>query len=113
MKLTLLQPKGSLNWMLVAEEMSDPANWNQFLLNHGPDTERFQFESAAEKAAAEHTVTLTPYRLMCKRGLCGLEYDWKSEEPKIRAHARKVGEQLGVEIQIAGSQPVSEPVSAV
>lgn len=109
MKLTLLQPKGSLNWMLVAEEMTDPANWNQFLLNHGPDTERFQFETAAEKVATEQSVKpLTPYRLMCKRGLCGLEYDWSLEEPKIRAHARKVGEQLGVEIIVPG-----QPVSAV
>ena len=99
MKLKLLAPAGSLNWMLLSEELNDPADWSQFLLNHGPGTDRYCLEEAVQKASGEHQVVVIAYRLLCKRGQSGLEYAWQSDPRKVKAHALRVAELLGTDIQ--------------
>ena len=99
MKLKLLMPASSLNWMLLAEDLNDPADWSQFLLNHGPDTDRYRLEEAVQKASAEHQVVLSAYRLLCKRGQLGLEYAWQCDPRKVKAHAQRVAELLSTDIE--------------
>ena len=98
MKLSLIPPASFLNWILVAEDLSDPSDWSQFLLNHGPDSERFRFERVVQQTASECNLSLSAYRLLCKRGTCAFEYAWETGEPELRQHALRVGELLGLEV---------------
>ena len=94
MKLKLVSPRASLYWTIVAEELQDPGNWSVFLLNHGPDTERYEYEQVAHRVAGERNLVLTPYRLMCRRGMCTLEYGGETDPAAILAHARRVADLL-------------------
>ncbi len=94
MKLKLVSPRASLYWTIVAEELQDPGNWSVFLLNHGPDTDRYEFEQVAHQTAGERNIVLTPYRLMCKRGMCTLEYGGETDPAAMMDHARSVADLL-------------------
>jgi hypothetical protein len=109
MILKLLPPSGSLNWLLVAQELNDPSNWSVFLLNHGAETERFRFEQVAQELAVA-PVTLTPYRLKCKMGTCTLEYGWDAEYDRIRKHAIAVAGKLEMELLLP--EPGQVPIRA-
>ena len=95
MKLKLVTPRSSLYWTLVAEDLQDPSNWSVFLLNHGSETDRFQFEQAAER-----NLVLTPYRLMCKRGICTLEYGGEADPRAVKAHAQSVSDLLSTPLDV-------------
>jgi hypothetical protein len=101
MKLKLISPRSSLYWTIVAEELQDPGNWSVFLLNHGPDTERYEFEQVAHQTAGERNLVLTPYRLMCKRGICTLEYRGDTDPAAIKAHARCVADLLQTPLDLS------------
>jgi hypothetical protein len=100
MKLELMEPVRAWNWMLVASELQDPANWSVFLLNHGPDTQRYHFEAAVQQASSEKNVSLTPFRLKCQKGLCTLEYPWGANSQAVKAHAQRVAEILAMDIEL-------------
>jgi hypothetical protein len=100
MKLKLVEPAAVRNWTLVADELQDPATWSVFLLNHGPETERYHFEAAVQKASSEKNVSLTPFRLRCKSGLCTLEYSWGVKSQAVKAHAQRVAELLSADIEL-------------
>lgn len=100
MKLKLLAPVSTRNWMLVAEGLVDPANWSIFLLNHGPDTDRYRFESTVQQVSAEKNAILNCYRLMCGRSLCAFEYAWQTTPAAAKAHAERVAELLSTDIEL-------------
>lgn len=100
MKLTLSSPSSFLHWMLIAEGLQDPADWSIFLLNHGPETERYRFEEAVQRASDETDLALATYRLMCKRGVCAMEYSRAATVDLIKAHANRVAELLSGEIEV-------------
>jgi hypothetical protein len=100
MKLKLVSPRSSLYWTIVAEELLDPTNWSVFLLNHGPETDRYQFEQAAQPVASESKIVLTPYRLMCRRGMCTLEYSDEADRAAVMAHARRVADLLSTPLDL-------------
>ena len=103
MKLKLLAPASTRNWMLVAEGLVDPDNWSIFLLNHGPDTDRFRFESTVQQVSAETNAILNSYRLMCGRSLCAFEYAWQTPLAAVRSHAVRVAELLSIDIELPES----------
>jgi hypothetical protein len=104
MKLKLVSPHSSLYWTIVAEELEDPSNWSVFLLNHGPETDRYQFEQAAQQASPDGKIVLTPYRLKCRRGMCTLEYGDEADRTAVMAHARRVADLLSTPLDMTEVQ---------
>lgn len=100
MRLELHPPCGPLNWMLIARELEDPANWSVFLPNHGPDTDRYRFEEAAKQASGEQSVSLAAYRLLCEPTICSLEYFWSTNLSDIKQHALRVAQLLSLNIEV-------------
>ena len=108
MNLRLLPPAASLNWLLVAENLADAPNWSQFLLNHEPGSDRYRFEDVAQQVATELGIQLADCRRMCKRGSCAFEYNFGTDEGKIKSHHGRVAEMLGLnnETPVAVEAPV-------
>jgi hypothetical protein len=100
MKIKLVSPHSSLYWTIVAEDLQDPSNWSVFLLNHGAETDRYHFEQAAQQVSAERNMVLTPYRLMCKRGICTLEYGGETDPAAVMGHARRVADLLSTPLDM-------------
>ena len=66
MIIKLFQPP-SKNWLLIAEQLDDPATWDRFIPTHSPESQRAQFESCVEQTA-ESKLKLKPCKELLKRG---------------------------------------------
>lgn len=95
MILKLYNPT-TCNWLLIAEELNDPATWNR-LVPCEMDSERFLFETTVRRSASQN-VKLQMCKDMLSFGVSVFEYDWQSEEDNIIFHALHVAELLGVEL---------------
>ena len=96
MILRLFQPPHK-NWLLVAEQLDDPHNWDRFLPCHTATSQRWQFDCTA-KQLAQGQVKLKLCNDMLKCGISVFEYDWETKEDEILAHAMDVAEKLGADL---------------
>jgi hypothetical protein len=101
MIIKLFQPS-TRNWLLIAEDLNDPAAWDRFVPTHGPDSERGKFDRSV-MASAENGTKLKSCKELLKRGISVFEYDWATEEDVILCHAIAVAESLGLELLITSS----------
>src|ERR1700733_8785917 len=96
MIIRLVQPP-TKNWILLAEQLDDPATWDRFIPCHTVSSQRWTFDCAVKEAAGK-TVVLKPCKDMLKCGTSAFEYDWNTEEDEILSHAMQVAENLHLEL---------------
>ena len=97
MIIKLFQPP-SKNWLIIADNLNDPAGWDRFVPCHTTASERWQFECAVKVQAATNGLSLKPCKDLLKRGLCLFEYDWNTDDDDILQHAMQVAEKLNLEL---------------
>lgn len=90
------------NWILVAEQLDDPASWDRFVPCHSHTSQRWQFESKAKELAEtlSHSspLKLKPCKDLLSRGTSVFEYSWETEEDDILAHALQVAEAFELDL---------------
>jgi len=96
MIIKLFQPPTKY-WLLVAEQLDDPAVWDRFLPSHTHDSQRWQFDCTVKQTAGA-SLSLKPCKELLKRGTSAFEYDWTTEEDTILEHAMQVAETLGLDL---------------
>jgi hypothetical protein len=101
MIIKLIQPPAH-NWLIIADQLNDPETWTRFIPCHTADSERYKFETVI-RTTCDDSITLKPSKELMKRGRCVYEYDWQVNETDILMHAMQVAEQLGMELDVAGS----------
>lgn len=99
MIITLSQPPAK-NWLLIAEQLNDPATWDRFVPCHSADSERAVYDAQVKASACEAGVTVKPCKELLARGISVFEYDWNTLDDDILSHALTVAEQLGVELMM-------------
>ena len=99
MIIKLFQPP-TRNWLIIAEDLNDPASWDRFVPCHTTDSQRWQFECALKQQAATNGLVLKPCKDLLKRGICVFEYDWNTEEDDILQHALLVADMLKLELRM-------------
>ncbi len=108
MIIRLFQP-ASKNWLIVAEQLDDPATWDRFLPCHTAESERWSFDCTVKEAAGDF-VRLLPCKDLIRRGTSAFEYDWNTEEDFVLSHAMQVARKLGLELSMdPPATPVSQP----
>jgi hypothetical protein len=95
MIIRLFQPP-TKNWLLLAEDLDDPAAWDRFLPCHSADSQRRKFEVMVKETAK--TIKIKSCKELLKRGTSVFEYDWDTNEDVILAHAMEVAENFGLEL---------------
>ncbi len=95
MNVKLFNP-ATKNWLLIAEDLNDPATWNR-LTPCEMDSERFLFETTVRRSASPK-VKVQLCREMLSFGVSVFEYDWQTEEEDIIFHALQVAETLRLEL---------------
>jgi hypothetical protein len=98
MIIKLFQPVTG-NWLLIAEQLNDPQNWDRFVPSHSADSERFKFDNVTTRLAGSQ-MKLTICKELLKRGCSAFQYDWNTDEEVILNHAFLVAEVLEVNIEI-------------
>lgn len=108
MIIKLFQPPTN-NWLIIAEQLDDPAAWNRFLPCHTVDSQRWKFDCTIKKEA-EIGLKLKPCKELLKRGSSVFEYDWDCDETDILAHAMRVAESLNLDLMLAPPATSDDPV---
>ncbi len=98
MIIKLYQPP-SRCWLLVAEQLDDPPNWDRFLPSHLSTSERFRFDTTVRKEA-DGNLKMKPCKDMLKGGMSAFEYDFEAEETDVLSHAITVASCLGLDLNI-------------
>lgn len=98
MIIKLFQPP-TKNWIIVAEELDDPATWDRFVPCQNADSERWKFDTAV-KAATGTGLRLKACKELLARGVSAFEYEWDTNEDELLSHAIQVAETLGVELSM-------------
>lgn len=109
MQLRLLEPNAR-NWIIVAEELNDPQEWNRFVPCHTHDSERFLFESTVRTLDA--SIKLAVCKELLTAGVCAFEYSWDTDEDALLQHAMKLADRLAVDLQIGDEPPAPTSKSA-
>jgi hypothetical protein len=99
MIIKLFQPP-TKNWLVMAENLNDPAGWDRFVPCHTTASERWQFECAVKVQAATNGLSLKLCKDLLKRGACLFEYDWNTDDDDILQHAMQVAERLNLDLLI-------------
>lgn len=110
MIIKLYQPP-SKSWLLIAEELDDPATWDRFLPCHSASSDRGRFDSIA-KEAASIDLKLKPSKDLLKRGTSVFEYDWQTDEGDVLIHAMQVADKLGLELLMDAPATASKSTSS-
>ena len=99
MIIKLFQPT-TKNWLLIAEQLDDPATWDRFVPCHTSDSQRWNFDSTVKTQASSCGLILKPCKDLLTRGISVFEYDWNSADDDILMHAMQVAETLQVELSM-------------
>ncbi len=98
MIIKLFQPPRG-NWLIIAEQLQDPATWDRFVPCHAHNSDRSMFDKlVAEKS--DQSTRLKVCKELLKRGSSAYEYQWDTEEDAIISHALEVADALGVSLEV-------------
>ena len=106
MIIKLFHPPAN-NWLLVAEQLDDPANWDRFIPCHTIDSQRWQFDSTVKHTAAVSALKVKPCKELLVRGMSVFEYDWECDDDLILAHAIHMAEHFDTDLLLEA--PVGLP----
>jgi len=104
MKIKLFKPS-TYDWLLIAEDLDDPAAWNRFVPCHTADSQRWKFECVVKQYSASDCLKLKQCKELLTRGLSVYEYDWNAEEEEILSHAMEVAADLELELLMEAPNP--------
>lgn len=99
MIIRLFQPR-TRNWLLIAEQLDDPQNWDRFVPCHTAGSERWQFDCTVKEEAALRKIQLKPCKDLLTRGFSVFEYDWNTLDDEILDHAMQVAAHLNRELEV-------------
>ena len=103
-------PTTKKKWLLVAEQLHDPNDWDRFLACHTVSSERCSVDSMVkQKAAGKFKINLS--KDLLKRGTSVFEYSWETDQDDILMHALDVAESIGVDLLLdSEAQVASTPL---
>ncbi len=110
MIIKLFQPP-TKNWLLIAEQLDDPKNWDRFIPCHTVTSERYRFDCTV-KQSTNDGLKLKSCKDLLKRGTSIFEYDWAVEEDVILSHAIQIAEVFGMELSMEAPSPNNSRTAA-
>jgi hypothetical protein len=111
MIITLIQPP-TKNWILVADQLDDPATWDRFVPCHTTDSQRWLFDCTVKEQAAGNGLKLKPCKDLIRKGASVFEYDWNTLEDDILLHAMQVAEMLGIDLMMSAPETAGSSSAA-
>lgn len=105
MIIKLYQPP-TRNWLLIAEQLDDPQDWDRFLPSHTVSSQRWLFDCMVKELAAGK-LKLKPCKELLRRGTSVFEYDWEAEEDDIIGHAMEMADKLGLDLLLGAPEAIA------
>lgn len=87
-------------WLLIGDQLNDPADWTRFLPCHGADSERFKFDVAVKQSSGKLSFKLNANKTLMVSGKSVYEYDWRIADDQILEHAMEIADIFGVELML-------------
>lgn len=104
MRIKLFKPS-TYNWLLIAEDLDDPAVWDRFVPCHTAASQRWKFECVVKQYSASEGLKLKQCKELLTRGLSVYEYDWNAEDDQILSHAMAVAADMELDLLMEAPNP--------